>query len=193
MIEGPRRGGVTGGSPCPSNSPGDRPAEHPPGGGPVEAGVRCRAQRQVEAALRAPIGGVGREHDPLGGHAREQLHDVEREEAGGVVEHPGVIGEHRGEDPLVADRPVGEDQHDLGVAQRELGEAPCDRGQPAAGVDQDRHAGLIGHLEDPLELAPVEGEPLRAGVELDPARARRDAAFRLGDRPVEGVEAAEWE
>ncbi len=191
MIDGPAAWRRDGRQPAPVEQARDRLAEHQPGGGLVEAGVGGHAQRHVETTLRAPVGRIGGEHDPLGGDAREQLDDVEPEEAGGVVQHAGVLGEHRGEDPLVADRAVGEDQHDLGVAQRELGEPLGDRRQAAAGVDQDRHARLFGDLEDPLQLVAVEGELLGARVQLDPAGAGGEAALGLGNRAVEGVEAAE--
>ena len=154
------------GQAAPVEQAGDGLAEQPAGGALVETRVRGQAQRHVERALRQPVGGIRGEHDPLGRRASEQLDDVQREEAGDVVEHAWVLGQHRGQDALVANRAVREDQHDLGVAQRQLGESLRDRGQAASGVDQDRHARLLGDREDALQLVAVEGELL----------AREDAA-----------------
>ena len=154
--------------------------------------MRGEAQRQVQRALRPPVRRVRGEHDPLGRHAREQLDDVEREEAGDVVEHARVIGQHRGQDALVADRAVREDQHDLGVAQRQLGEplsrSAAGRGRRGSGSARRACSATVKMLSSSL---PSKPNCLRAGVQLDPARPRRDAALGLRDRLFGGVQAAE--
>ena len=137
------------------------------------------------------VGRVGGEHDALVGRAREQLDHVEREEAGDVVEHARVIGQARGDDALVADRAVGEDQDHVGVAQGEIDELVAQRGKAAPGMDQDRHRGVFGQREDAIHLGTGEAEGLSAGMQLDPARAGRKAALALRDRIFGRVEAAE--
>ena len=102
-----------------------------------------------------------------------------------------MIGQARGEDALVADRAVGEDEDYLWMAQREIGQAVGDWRHPTTCVDQDGHAGFFCEGEDSLHLGAVEGKRLRAGVQLDPAGALCDATFSLGDRCFGGVEATE--
>ena len=154
--------------------------------------MRGHAQRHVERGGGQAVGGVGGEHDPLGRHAREQLDHVEREEAGDVVEHARMVGQARGEDPLVADRAVGEDQHGLGMAQGEVDEAVA----PAAAVPRPAWI-RIGTLaasasaKTPVHLRAVEHEGLGSRMQLDPARARRQAALALGQRIFGRVQAAE--
>ncbi len=127
--------------------------------------LRGDAQRHVEGRRGHAVGRVGGEHDPLGGHAREQLDHVEREEAGDVVEHARVVGQARGEDALVADRAVREDQHRARMAQREVDEPVGERRQAAAGMDQDRHPRLLGQLEDAVHLRRRRRRsPARAGA-----------------------------
>jgi type II secretory pathway component PulL len=64
-----------------------------------------------------------------------------------------------------------------------------DRRQPAAGVDEDRHAALGGDREDGRETVVVEQELLRARMELDAAGAAVEAALCLLDRALGQVEA----
>ena len=91
----------------------------------------------------------------------------------------------------VGDRGMGEDELGLGVVLDEVPQVLGDRRQAAAGVDQDRHAPLGGEPEHRVEPALAEVELLRAGVQLDPARAPVEAALRLGDRLRGEVEPAE--
>ena len=102
-----------------------------------------------------------------------------------------MLGEPRAEDALVADRSVRQDQHDAGVAKREVGEPLGERRQAATGVDQDRHLRLFGQREDLVEVAAVEDEVLRARVQLDALRPAREGALGLGTRAFGGVQAAE--
>ena len=62
---------------------------------------------------------------------------------------------------------------------------------PAAGVAEHGQAPLVGQREHVLQRRMVEREALGARVELDPARARRQAALGLGERIVVRVEPAE--
>ena len=55
-------------------------------------------------------------------------------------------------------------------------------GKPAAAVDEDRHRSLDGEREDRLQPLVVEGERLRARMQLDPARAEIEAAPCLLER-----------
>ena len=136
-------------------------------------------QGHVQRRGGQAVGGIGGEHDPLRRHSREQLDDVEREEAGDVVEHAGMVGQAGGEDPLIADRTVGEDQDGAGMAQREIDEALSERRQATSGVDQDRHTCLFGEREHALHVLSVEHEVLRPRMQLDAARAGREAALAL--------------
>ena len=149
------------------------------------------AQNHVQRGGGQAVRRIGGEHDPLGRHPREQLDDVERKEAGGVIQDAGVLGQASREDPLVADRAVGEDQDRAGVAQGEIDEALGERGQTPAGVDQDGHARGFGEAEHIVHLRPVEHEVLGPGMELDAARTRRQAAFALGQRAFGGIQPAE--
>ena len=169
-----------------------RAAEHRLRRGLVEAGLAGHAQRHVERRRGQAVGRVGGEHDPLGGHAREQLDHVEREEAGDVVEHARVVGQARGQDALVADRAVREDQHRARVAQREVDQALGERRQAAAGVDQDRHARCLrpARRRRPSP-APSKSKSCARGWSLMPrapaARQRSPSRQRL----FGGVQAAE--
>ena len=122
---------------------------------------------------------------------REQLDHVEREEAGDVVEHARVLGQARRQDPLVADRPVRQDQHGTRMAQGELGEPVGQWRQASAGMNQDRHPCLFGEREDVAHLLTVEHEALRARVQLDPAGSRRQTALCLIQRVFRRIEPAE--
>ena len=102
-----------------------------------------------------------------------------------------MVGQARGQDALVADRAVREDQDGAGMAQGEVDEALGERRQAASGVDQDRHAGALGEAEHAVHLLAVEHEVLGSRVQLDAARAGRQAAFALGERVFGRVEPAE--
>src|SRR6185437_4926541 len=127
----------------------------------------------------------------LGGHAREQLDQIEREKAGRVIEHARMVGQPRGEDSLVTDRRVREDQDNLGVAQREVGQAIGDRRHPASRVDQDRYLRFFGEREDAVHLRAIERKCLGAWMQLDPARALRDATLTLCHGCFRRIEPAE--
>ena len=77
------------------------------------------------------------------------------------------------------------------MSQGEIRQAVGQRGQSAAGMDQDRHLGFFGQLEDIVKLPAVEGEILRPGVELDPSCPGVEAPFGLRQRPFGRVEAGE--
>ena len=146
--------------------------------------ARATRKRQVERGRRQAVGRVGGEHDPLGGHAREQLDHVERKEAGDVVQHARMVGQARGQDALVADRAVSEDQHGSGVAQREVGE-PVGRAAAARARRGSGSARLpLRRARRRVHLAAVEHEVLRARMQLDAARPRGEAAFALGQRAL---------
>ena len=102
-----------------------------------------------------------------------------------------MIGQPCRQDPLVADRPVREDQRRSGMAQGEFGEPVGERRQPAPGVDQDRHGGPFGEREHAVHLLAVEPKCLRPRMQLDPVRARRKATLGLVDRVFGGIEPAE--
>ncbi len=72
---------------------GHRAAQHGSRRRPRRGLPTARRAAPVERGSGQAVGGVRGEHDPLGGHAREQLDHVEREEAGDVVEHARVAGQ----------------------------------------------------------------------------------------------------
>ena len=102
-----------------------------------------------------------------------------------------MAGQARGQDALVADRAVGEDQHYVGVAQGEVREPVGERWQAPAGVNQDRYPGAFGEREYRPHVRAVEHEVLRARMQLDATRAGGQAAFALADWVFGGVQAAE--
>ena len=118
------------------------------------------AQREVERGGGLSVRGIGGEHDPLGRHAGEQLDDVQGEEAGDVIQYSWVLGQTRGEDPLVADRAMRQDQDNVRVAQSEVDEPVRQRREAASGVDQDRNVRVLGQREDAVHLLAVERELL---------------------------------
>ena len=63
-------------------------------------------------------------------------------------------------------------------------------GMPAAGVDQDRHAPLVGERHEAAHGGLVEAELLGPRVQLDPARAGVQGARGLRDGVVARVDAA---
>ena len=88
----------------------------------------------------------------------------------------------------VGDPGVGDDQRHVRVRLDEPREPVGDRRQPAAAVDQDRDAALLCELEHRREPVVGRVEPLRARMQLDPARARVEAALGLLDRRLVQVE-----
>ena len=80
------------------------------------------------------------------------------------------------------------DQLRLGIPVDDAAEIVRDRRQPAAAVDQHRHLALGRELEDRRQPLVVEEKLLGAGMQLDPARAAVEAAFRLADRVLRQVE-----
>ena len=104
---------------------------------------------------------------------------------------PGLAAEAAGEACEIRDAGVRDDQLRVGVLVDEPREVVGDRRQPAAAVDQDRHAPLGGEREDGCQPLVVQQEALRARVELDPARAEVEAALGLLDRALGQVEADE--
>ena len=102
-----------------------------------------------------------------------------------------MVCQARGEDPLITDRAVRQDQNHIRVAQGEVGQAVGDRGHSTARVDQDRNLGFFGERKDGIHLRAVERERLGARVQLDAARPVTDAAFALGDRAFGRVQATE--
>ena len=77
---------------------------------------------------------------------------------------------------------------ELGVRVDEPPQLVGDRRQPAAAVDEDRHAALGREREDRRQPLVVQLEALRARVELDPAGAEVEAASRLLERLLGQVE-----
>src|SRR5438445_4488930 len=67
----------------------------------------------------------------------------------------------------------------------------CDRRQAAAAVDQDGDVALCGERKHRIEAFVLEGDLLRARMQLDPAGARVEAASRLLYRRLVQVEADE--
>ena len=91
----------------------------------------------------------------------------------------------------VADARMGQDDPRPGVTV-ELGEQVTpQRRDAAAGVHEDGHAGLGREREDRAQRRMVEGEVLGARMQLEPARARSQAALRLGPRVLARVEPRE--
>ena len=104
-----------------------------------------------------------------------------------------MAGQARCEDSLIADRAVREDQHHLGVAQRDVCEAVGDRRHAAPRVDQNRDLGFPGQGKDRVHPGTVERKGLGTWMQLDAARPRRQAALALGCRFFGWVQSAEGE
>ena len=66
---------------------------------------------------------------------------------------------------------MGEDQPRVGELLGELDGVQPERGDPAAGVDQDGQRALVRERDDRADRRVVERELLGARVELDPLRA----------------------
>ena len=90
----------------------------------------------------------------------------------------------------VGDACVRDDQRRLRVLVVQAREVVRDRRQPAAAVDEDRHAALRRDREHRREALVVQLELLRARVQLDPARAEVEAALGLLDRAARSGRAA---
>ena len=100
----------------------------------------------------------------------------------------GEVPRHRRE---VDDPGVRDDQRGRGVAVEQTSERVGDRRQATTPVDQDRDASLGGEREDGLEAGVVGEEPLRTGMQLDPARAEVEAPDRLLEGRLVQIEADE--
>ena len=98
-----------------------------------------------------------------------------------------MLGEPRGEHALTGGRSVSQHERDLGVTQRHVGEL-IHRRHAASGMNDDRNARVASQGEDRLHHRSAESERLGQRVQLDPARAPRQAALALIDRVVGGVE-----
>ena len=92
----------------------------------------------------------------------------------------------------VAHPGVGEDEPRAGERARQLHRVDAERGDPAAGVDEDRQLALVGEGGELPDGGMVEGELLGAGVQLDALRAglERPLGLRAGTAVV-GVDPAE--
>jgi hypothetical protein len=77
------------------------------------------------------------------------------------------------------------------MARADLDGVAAERRDPAAGVAEDRDAVLVGEREHVGERRVIEVEALGARMQLDPARARLEAAPGLGEGIVLRVEPAE--
>jgi hypothetical protein len=84
---------------------------------------------------------------------------------------------------------VGEDKHHIGEAQGEVGER-IHPGHPAAGVDENRNLCGLSHPPDRLRRPVAEAERLRSRMQLDPARAEREAPLRLPHRVLSRIQTA---
>ena len=159
---------------------------------PAYALIRSAVCKRAE---RPSVGNVRGEHDPLGRDTGKQLELIEHRERRRVIDDVRVIAQPRGEHPLVGDRRVREHEHDVGEAQREVGERVHPR-HPPPGVDQDRDLRCLGDPPDRLGGRIAEAKRLRSRVKLDPARSEAEAALRLGHRivgrvqPAVGIEAS---
>jgi hypothetical protein len=83
---------------------------------------------------------------------------------------------------------VRDDQLRPGVRLDESVEVVGDRRQPASAVDQDRDSPFGRELEDRREPLVVQEKPLRARMELDPARPGIETPTGLFDRLLAKVE-----
>ena len=100
-----------------------------------------------------------------------------------------MIGEPGREQPLIGDRGVRENEHDVRIAQRDFGKG-IHRRHPAARVDQNRNIGLLRRPPDPLRRRVAETERLRSWVELDPTCPERQAALRLANGILRRIQRA---
>ena len=147
----------------------------------VKARVLGRLEDHVEAGGGTAVRGIGGEHDPLGRDPREQLEHVEREEAGAVVEHSGVVREPGRDQRLVADRAVREDQDHRRVLQGKVHEPVRERRQASAGVDQDRHVRVLGRAKTASISGPSKSNCCARGCSLMP---RAPAARQRSPSPI---------
>ena len=86
---------------------------------------------------------------------------------------------------------MGDDEPDALVAPHERFQVLGDRRETTAAVDEDRHRALDREREDRREPLVVQGERLRAWMELDPLSAEVEAAPRLLEWAAREVEADE--
>ena len=168
---------------------GHRPAGDKAAFACVETREFRHAHRGVEAADGPAVRDVGGEDDPLGGDSCEQLDDIQRREAGRVVEDVRMICEPVREHALIGKGGVCQDERHVRKAPREIREWIHPR-HPAAGVDQDRDARIPGDGEDRFGGRIPEPEGLRARVQLDAAGSSGQAALRFADRIVGRVQSA---
>ena len=134
---------------------------------------------------------VGRVEDPPRRDVREEHQQVRHAEPRRVEEDVRVAVELAPDPREVAHARVREDELRARELRRELEHVRAERRDPAARVDEDRQPPLVRLGDDVAHGRLVEPELLRARVELDPARTRRDAAADLGDGVVARVDPAE--
>ena len=140
-----------------------------------------------------PYGRIGAEHDPLGGDPSQQRHDLEGVHPGAVVHHRRIVAQPVGDDRLVGDPQVREDQPNVGVSGGDLDQLGAElRRQTGAGMNQHRHLALLRHRENRLHTR-VSGQPegLCPRVQLDPPRTRIQGALGFGNRVFGGIKATE--
>ena len=140
---------------------------------------------------RLAVGVVARPEDLAGRHQAEEGDEVGRVPPGGVDEEVRVLGHQPPEPGEVGDRGVGEDEAGARIALRQLQRVAAERRDAAPGVDQDRHAALLGEPGQVLDRGLRHRELLGPRVELDPVGAEVEAALRLGQRAVVRVDPAE--
>ena len=81
---------------------------------------------------------------------------------------------------------MGQDQLRVGELAAERDGVLPERRDPAAGVDQHRHAPLVRERDEAAHGGLVEAELLGARVQLDPARAGVQRARGLATAPSRG-------
>ena len=106
------------------------------------------AQRPDRGQQRPPVRRVARPHDARRRREREQRDEVDGVPPRRVDEHVRVRRQHAPQPREVGDRGVREDQRRVRVALGEPHGVLPERRDPAAGVDQHRHAALVRERDE---------------------------------------------
>ncbi len=173
----------------------ERPLQLPPGDRPqrlrAEPGLQRAAQVQHRRRQRQAVRRVARPQHVRRRREREQRDQVGRRPPRGVDEQVRMLRQHPPEPGEVGDRGVREDQPRARELAAEAHRVLAERRDPSPRVDQDRHAPLVRERHHLADGRLGQREPLRPRVQLDAARARVEAAPRLGGGTAVRVDAAE--
>ena len=156
-----------------------------------EPEVQSAARHQRSHEEGSEVRDVASVEDLTGWNEREHRGEVARAPCRRVDEDVRAGRQLLPDPAQVGESAVGEDDPGLGVLLREHQGMQGERRDAPPRVDQDREPALVCEGEDLVHRGLGEVEPLSAGMQLDPARARVDAATRLDHRGLPGIEPAE--